>query len=270
MTPGHLLFDIRTATYTSDSTSSHPYPSDDEDYPAYWPEYEQPSPLRPNSPTPCDITIDQLIQWTTTQFEWHTFRRRIPELSETPDELCGAPLIHRDMPNRKFMWQYEGSNPDTIDVNNRILGYLQSRLSSWTSYLRTLPPIVRRHYLNMPPTISDLRTAHATMTRKPLNQPPSTIGLEGYTPQPTPPQHRNTSSNSRNIPNPNDPIPDNRPSNADRSATTAPRATNPQPQTKTSRPRPSSDSDDDQHRHVTPSKPPHKFVRLDHASTGKK
>jgi hypothetical protein len=125
---------------------SHPYPSDDEDYPAYWPAYEQPSPPRPNSPAPCDITIDQLIQWTTTQFEWHTFRRRIPELSETPDELCGAPPIHRDMPNREFMWQYEGSNPDTIDVNNRILGYLQSRLSSWTSYLRTLPPIVRRHY----------------------------------------------------------------------------------------------------------------------------
>ena len=64
------------------------------------------------------------------------------------------------MPNRDFMWQYEGSSPDTVNVNNRILGYLQSRLPSWTAYLRTLPPIVRRLYLNMPPTIADLRTAH--------------------------------------------------------------------------------------------------------------
>ena len=47
--PGNLLFDIRTATYTSDSTASHPDPSDDEDYPPYWPAYEQPSPPRPNS-----------------------------------------------------------------------------------------------------------------------------------------------------------------------------------------------------------------------------
>ena len=128
--PGHLLFDIRTATYTSDSTASHPDPSDDEDYPPYWPAYEQPSPPRPNSTTLCDITTDQLAQWTSTQLEWHTFRRRIPALSETPNELCGAPTIHRDMPNRDFMWQYEGSSPDTVTVNHRILGYLQSRLPS--------------------------------------------------------------------------------------------------------------------------------------------
>ena len=38
--PGHLLFDIRTATYTSDSTANHPDPSDDEDNPPYWPAYE--------------------------------------------------------------------------------------------------------------------------------------------------------------------------------------------------------------------------------------
>jgi hypothetical protein len=102
--PGHLLFNIRIATYKLDSTTANqPDPSDDEDYPPYWPAYEQPSPPRPNSPTLCDITIDQLAQWTATQLEWHKFRRRIPELSETPDELCDIPTIHRDMPNRDFM-----------------------------------------------------------------------------------------------------------------------------------------------------------------------
>ena len=77
--------------YTSDSTASHPDPSDDEDYPPYWPAYEQPSPPRPNSPTPCDITTDQLTQWTTTQLEWHTFRLRIPDLSAIPLSYYVAP-----------------------------------------------------------------------------------------------------------------------------------------------------------------------------------
>jgi hypothetical protein len=262
--PGHVLFDIRTATHTSDSTASCPDPSDDEDYPPYWPAYEPPSPPRPSSPTPCDITTAQLTHWTTTQLEWHTFRRRIPELSQTPDELCSAPPIHRDMPNREFMWQYEGSSPDTVNVNTRILGYLQSRLPSWTVYLRTLPPTVRRHYLNMPPTIADLRTAHDIMTRKPLHQPPPTLRLEGYTHQPNPPYDRNGSSNTRSIlPNPNDPIPDNLSSDLDNSNTTAAPATYPQPHTKNPRPRPSSDSDDEQQLPAASSKPPHKLVRLE-------
>ena len=264
VTPGHLLFDIRTATYTSDSTASCPDPSDDEDHLPYWPAYEPPSPPHPHSPTPCDITTAQLTQWTTTQLEWHTFRRRIPELSETPDELCGAPPIHRDMPNREFMWQYEGSSPDTINVNNRILGYLQSRLPSWTSYIRTLPPIVRRHYLNMPPTIADLRTAHDTMTRNRLHQPPSTLRPEGYINQPTPTQHSKISSNGRITSTLTDSITDNRPSDPDHSATTAKQATHPQRPRNNTRPRPSSDSDDDQPRPATSFKPPHKSIRLDH------
>ena len=62
VTPGHLLFDIRTATYTSDSTASCPDPSDDEDHLPYWPAYEPPSPPHPHSPTPFDITTAQLTQ----------------------------------------------------------------------------------------------------------------------------------------------------------------------------------------------------------------
>ncbi len=102
---------------------------------------------------------------------------------------------------------------------------------------------------------------HDTQTTSPTAP---TLSLEGYIPQPTPPHDRNSSSNSRNIPNPNDPIPDNRLSDVDNSNTTAATATYLQPQTKNPRSRPSSDSDDEQQRSTTPSKPPHKLVRLDH------
>jgi hypothetical protein len=75
------------------------------------------------------------------------------------------------------MYEHAAPYADTLDSFNRTSAFLRSGLS-WSTYLTTLPPIVRRFYLNKPPTHSD----HLD----PLNPRPATTSrLGGYPKQPT-------------------------------------------------------------------------------------
>ena len=84
------------------------------------------------------------------------------------------------MPNRQHMRTSESSSADTLDSTHRMIGYLQSNLP-WSTYLETLPPIARRHYLNMPPNLSDI---HVEITQPSLQFPaaqrPNLSSLGGY------------------------------------------------------------------------------------------
>ena len=59
-----------------------------------------------------------------------------------------------------------------------MLGYLQSNLS-WSTYLNTLPPIARRHYLNMPPNHSDVHTEITQSPNQPTNYTRSSLTSPG-------------------------------------------------------------------------------------------
>jgi hypothetical protein len=67
---------------------------------------------------------------------------------------------------------------DTLTGNQRMLGYLQSNLS-WSAYLNTLPPIARRHYLNMPPNHSDVHIEITQSTNQPTNHKRSSLTSPG-------------------------------------------------------------------------------------------
>jgi hypothetical protein len=153
----HTVFDIRTATNDSDSTPIYPDPSDSSDgeTPQYWTENKNPTPPPPNSsPPPVLITDRQLMEWIETQLPWNIFRQTIPIYRDTPIELCGPPRLQRDLPNRTYMHAQAAPYADTLDSFNRISAFLHTGLSS-SDYLPTLPPIIRKFYLNMPPTHSD-------------------------------------------------------------------------------------------------------------------
>ena len=101
------------------------------------------------------ITDRQLMEWIESQLPWNIFRQQISTYRDTPDELSGPPRLHRDLPNRTYMYEHTAPYADTLDSFNRISAFLRCDLSWSTSYLTTLPPLVRRFYLNMPPTHSD-------------------------------------------------------------------------------------------------------------------
>jgi hypothetical protein len=156
-----LHYDIRIATHTSDSDSSHIYsePDDasDEDILPYWPAQAPPTPPLPDPHPPATLTDAQTIQWTRSQMPWHLWLQQQISLGHIPNERNGPPVIHREMPNRTYMRLHTDPSVDTLTGNQRMLGYLQSNLS-WSAYLNTLPPIARCHYLNMPPNHSDVHT----------------------------------------------------------------------------------------------------------------
>ena len=162
---GHRIFDIRATTHDSDSTPAYPGNSDssDADTPHYWPEPTNPTPPPSNSPPPVMITDRQLLEWIESQLPWNIFRERIPTLRDTPIELCGPPTLYRDLPNRIHMYEHTYPHADNLDAYKRISDFLRSA-SSWSTYLKTLPPLIRRFYLNMPPTHSDYLSYTRTAT----------------------------------------------------------------------------------------------------------
>ena len=100
------------------------------------------------------ITERQLMEWTESQLPWNIFRQQISTYCDTPDELSGPPRLHRNLSNRTYMYEHATPYADTLDYSSRISAFLCSDLP-WSTYLTTLPPIVRRFYLNMPPTHCD-------------------------------------------------------------------------------------------------------------------
>ena len=117
---------------------------------------------------------------------WHLWLQQQISLGLLPNEQRGPPALHREMPNRNHMQLHADPSADTITATQRMLGYLQSNLP-WSTYLNTLPPIARRHYLNMPPNHSDV---HLDMSQ-PHDQPPTATrsslnSLGGYPPPPAP------------------------------------------------------------------------------------
>ncbi len=181
-----IVFDIRVATHDSDSTPLYPDSSNssDSDTPHYWPEVTNPSPPTPNSPPPATITERQLMEWTESQLPWNIFRQQIFTYRDTPDELSGPPRLHRDLPNRTYMYDHAAPYANTLNSYGRISAFLRSDLP-WSTYHTTLPPFVRRFYLNMPPTHSD----HLDHNNSP---PATTSRLGGY-----PTQHTHTDPDSK-------------------------------------------------------------------------
>ena len=169
---GHRVFDIRVATHDSDSTPIYPDTSDssDADTPHYWPEPTNPTPPLSNSPPPALINDRQLLEWIESQMPWNLFRYRIPTYRDTPTEFCGPPTLHRELPNSTYMYEYKYPSADNLNASNRISDFMRSG-SSWSTYINTLPPLIRRSYLNMPPNHSD----HISYTR-----PATTSSLGGY------------------------------------------------------------------------------------------
>ena len=153
-----VIFDARAATtQDSDSSSNHPDHIDsDEDYPGYWPERRESPPPRTNSPPVSTISDTQLADWTRSQLPWHTFRHRIPELRNIPDALCGPPHIPRLYPPHQYMLAHQHGTPDQLGVNDRTSHfYNPPNNDTWSQYLVTLPPMVRRYYNTLPPSLYD-------------------------------------------------------------------------------------------------------------------
>ena len=124
------------------------------------------------------ITERQLMEWTESQLPWNIFRQQISTYRDTPAELFGPPRLHRDLPNRTYMYDHAAPSADTLDSFRRISAFLSSNLT-WLTYLTTLPPFVRRFYLNIPPTHSD----HLNYQNP---RPATTSRLGGYPTQPAP------------------------------------------------------------------------------------
>ena len=148
-----VIFDARTATQESDSSPTHPDDIDsDKDYPGYWPERSESPPPQPNSPPVSTISNAQLADWARSQLPWHTFRHRIPELQHIPDALCGPPHIPRLYRPHQYMLDHQHGTPDKLGVNDRTSHFYNAPNNhTWTQYLATLPPMVRRYYNTLPP-----------------------------------------------------------------------------------------------------------------------
>ena len=94
-------------------------------------------------------------------------------LCDLADEEYPAPTLRRTMPNHRYLFNNQDPSPYTMLTDNRIiLGWAKSNLS-WTEYPACLPPITRRHYLNIPPTPADA-AANKCLTRS------NTKRLRGY------------------------------------------------------------------------------------------
>jgi hypothetical protein len=185
-----LHYDMRIAPHTSDSDSSHIYsePDDasDEGILPYWPAQAPPIPPLSDPYPPATLTDAQTIQWTRSQMPWHLWLQQQISLGHIPNERNGPPAIHREMPNRTHMRLHTDPSVDTLTANQRMLGYLQSNIS-WSTYLNTLPPIARRHYLNMPPNYSDVHTEITQSPNQPTNYTRSSLtSTEGYHSAPVP------------------------------------------------------------------------------------
>ena len=154
MTHDYLsTFDVRTATRDSDSTPIYPHDSEsDADHPGYWPEHRANTPPPSNSPPPATISDTQLADWVQSQLPWHEFRQRIPALQNAPDELCGPPNIPRLYPPHQYMLDHQHGTPDQLGVNDRTHRfYRDPHPNTWTQYITTLRPLVRRYYNTLPP-----------------------------------------------------------------------------------------------------------------------
>ena len=124
------------------------------------------------------------MEWTESQLPWNIFRRQISTFRDTPHELSGPPRLHRDLPNRTYMYDHAAPYANTLDSFSRISAFLRTDLP-WSNSLTTLPPFVRRFYLNMSPIYSD----HLDHKNSP---PVTTSGLGGY-----PTQHTHTAPDSK-------------------------------------------------------------------------
>jgi len=83
-----------------------------------------------------------------------TLNRSIPALRNTPQELCGPPVVHRPFPNYQYMHDHQDRTTDQLDASTRISLFYKSG-QSWANYLTTLPPLFRRHYNAIPPLKHD-------------------------------------------------------------------------------------------------------------------
>ena len=109
------------------------------------------------------ISTVNLTQWSISQQPWHQFSTNLRDLCELTNEECPAPTLHRTMPNHRYLFNNQDPSPDTMQTDNRILGWAKSNFF-WTEYLACLPPVTRRQYLNMPPTPADV-AANKCLTR---------------------------------------------------------------------------------------------------------
>ena len=194
-----VIFDARTATQESDSSPNHPDHIDsDEDYPGYWPERRDSPPPQPNSPPVSTISDAQLADWTRSQLPWHTFRHRITELRNIPDALCGPPHIPRLYPPHQYMLDHQHDTPDQLGVNDRTSHFYNAPNNhTWTQYLATLPPMVRRYYNTLPPSRYDypLHTSTSNNPRAPR--------LGGYSRSTDSTSHQTISRKRQRTPLPN-------------------------------------------------------------------
>ena len=124
-------------------------------------------PPRADPYSPTNLTYSQTVELTRSRIPWHLWLQQQNSLGHIPNDRRGPPALHREMPNRSHIRLYEDPSADTLNGTQRMLGYLQSNLP-WSAYLNTLPPIACRHYLNMPPSYSDIHTEIAQSLDQPL------------------------------------------------------------------------------------------------------
>ena len=175
-----MIFDARTATQESESSPIHPDNIDyDKEYPGYWPERRHSTQPPPNSPPVATISDAQLADWTRSQLPWYTFRHRIPELWDIPDALCRPPHIPRLYPS------HQHGTPDQLGVYDRTSHFYNApNNQTWTQYLASLPPIVRRYYNTLPPSRYDCPLHTFTSTK------PRATRLGGYSRSTDPTSHQ--------------------------------------------------------------------------------
>ena len=146
-------YDIRLATQPSDSE----HPSDEEatNQPAsqlYWPIPEDHQP-----PPPADPSDDQIQAWITSQQPWSTFCHRLPIHQCLAYGHRPPPAITRQDPNRSYMMDISDDSIDPVYLRERIADFRSSGHLTWTSYLNTLSPRIRRAYLDQPPNPTDFK-----------------------------------------------------------------------------------------------------------------
>jgi hypothetical protein len=168
-TPIHLppttwnTYDIRLATQSSASEhSSDEEAPDQQTSPSYWPIPEDHQP-----PPPADPSDDQIQAWITSQQPWSTFRHRLPIQQCLAYGHRPPPAITRQDPNRSYMMDISDDSIDPVYLSERIADFRSSSHLTWTSYLNTLSPRIRRAYLDQPPNPADFNPTAISAIHEP-------------------------------------------------------------------------------------------------------
>ena len=122
-------------------TPIYPDESDEENFSLYWPERTTSSPPRIPDPDSTVISTVNLTQWSISQQLWHQFRTNLSTNANSPTR--NAPPQHYTAQcsiTYRYLFNNQDPSPDTMQNDNRILGWAKSNLF-WTEYLACLPPI---------------------------------------------------------------------------------------------------------------------------------